>query len=479
MCPKGDRKHPSKETKPSNRGIIVSQVYEFGPYRLDPRSGSLWRNREIVHLTAKGYATLLLLVENAGSLISKGDLLEKVWPEGFVEPANLTQTIYVLRKTLAGPSAQNTFIETIPGRGYRFCAPVRQATGDPPRAAILWPFVAAALVLVTLTIHSSVPSGANRLRPTLEAQRDYILGRHYWSQRTIKNINLGLHYFRAALKISPNYPQAYSGVADSYTALYYYMPYGSSNIPYLKLARAAAARAMELDPDSAEAHASLAFAYNLSGRSSMARAAQEFKRSIELDGNYATAREWYSWLLYMNNEPQEGLEQMARARDLDPLSPVINMALGNQLFYLHRFKDASAQWHQTIAIEPYNNASYYGAGLADEQLGRDQLAQAEFGHALKLAPTDPDIMAGLAHLYALRHQRGNAESLLRRIVTMKPVPAYSIAVVEEALGRRSLALKWLKVAKTLHDANLEGFQLDPRMDSLRHYAKYDAKGWSA
>ena len=101
----------------------MSQIYEFEPFRLNVRAGRLTRANQEIHLTAKGYATLLFLVERAGSLVSKEELLAHLWPEGFVEPANLTQTVYVLRKKL--DDADALIIKTEPGRGYRFAAPVR------------------------------------------------------------------------------------------------------------------------------------------------------------------------------------------------------------------------------------------------------------------------------------------------------------------------------------------------------------------
>jgi len=83
----------------------MGHVYEFGQFRLHETAGKLTRGDDELHLTAKGFATLLHLVERAGTLVPKDELLDRIWPDGFVEPANLTQTIYVLRKTLddAGP----------------------------------------------------------------------------------------------------------------------------------------------------------------------------------------------------------------------------------------------------------------------------------------------------------------------------------------------------------------------------------------
>jgi DNA-binding winged helix-turn-helix (wHTH) protein/Tfp pilus assembly protein PilF len=458
----------------------VGQLYEFGPFRLDSRSESLSRDGREIHLTAKPYMTLLLLVERAGSLVSKEEILAKIWPEGFVERANLTQTIYVLRKALG--DAEGQLIETVPGRGYRFTPSVQCASPPSPFQPSLEPasswrarrlaslsIMTAAIVFVAIFgLHASAPL---RTGPVLNplAQRDYTLGRYYWSQRTIPSLNLALAYFKSALAIDPTYAQAFSGVADCYSTLGYYIWYGPQPKRYFNLARTAAIRAIQLDPNAAEGHASLAFADEFLGPSYTAEVTKEFQRSIDLDGTYASAREWYSWFLFNHGKSQEALEQMTQARNLDPLSPVINFALGNQLYFNRRYLEASAQWHFTITLEPYSAQSYYGAGLADEELGQDQLAELEFKHALSLAPNDPNIMGALAHTYVRARQPGPAQQLLLRIARMKPAPAYQIAVIEEALGEQDHAIKWLVLAKAQHDSNLSGIDIDPRMDNLRWY----------
>ncbi len=459
----------------------MGQVFDFGAFRLDSRSAALSRDGQEIHLTAKSYATLLLLVEHAGSLVSKDEILAKIWPEGFVEPANLTQTIYVLRKALG--DAEGRLIETVPSRGYRFTSSVRCSSppnGNPSwqtgpwsrarRLRFFWPVAVFSIVLIAVGLHASAPTQGSATI-SAQAQRDYLLGRHYWSQRSIPSLHLALHYFKSALAVDPTYAQAYSGVADCYSALGYYEPYSAKVYSYYALARTAALHAIALDPNAAEAHASLAFVDELLGPTYKAEVAQEFQRSLALDGRYATAHEWYSWFLFNHGKLQDALEQMAQARNLDPLSPVINFALGNQLYFNRRYKEASEQWQLTISIEPDSVQSYYGAGLADEELGQEQRAEREFKHALSLAPNDPDVMGALAHTYVRAREPEPAQKLLARIAKMKPAPAYEIALVKNALGQEDQAVKWLAVAKLQHDSNLMEIDIDPRMDNLRRLWK--------
>ncbi len=105
-------------------------VYEFGPFRLDPREHLLVRDGEPVLLSAKAFDLLLVLVRNNGRLVTKSQLLETVWPNTFVEEGNLTQNISILRKSLGATHDSARYIKTVPKVGYRFAAPVRESCGQ-------------------------------------------------------------------------------------------------------------------------------------------------------------------------------------------------------------------------------------------------------------------------------------------------------------------------------------------------------------
>src|SRR6516225_3279123 len=106
------------------------ELYEFGPFRLEPTERKLLRNNEVVVLTPKAFDTLVLLVRNSGHLLEKDELIRTLWPDSFVEEGNLSNNIFVLRKTLG---EDPPYIETIPRRGYRFVGAVRQLASPPSR----------------------------------------------------------------------------------------------------------------------------------------------------------------------------------------------------------------------------------------------------------------------------------------------------------------------------------------------------------
>jgi DNA-binding winged helix-turn-helix (wHTH) protein/tetratricopeptide (TPR) repeat protein len=109
--------------------------FEFGPFRLDVSKRVLWREGELVALPPKALDVLVALVEQRGDVVRKDELMERVWPDTFVEEANLSVQVALLRKTLGTPEGGGAYIETVARRGYRFVAPIRRL--GPPSLAVL------------------------------------------------------------------------------------------------------------------------------------------------------------------------------------------------------------------------------------------------------------------------------------------------------------------------------------------------------
>jgi DNA-binding winged helix-turn-helix (wHTH) protein len=103
------------------------RFYVFGVFRIDVTERILFSEQRAVPLTPKAFETLLVLVENSGHVLSKEELIEKVWPDSFVEENNLAQNISAIRKALGEAQSGQKFIETVPRRGYRFVAEVRES----------------------------------------------------------------------------------------------------------------------------------------------------------------------------------------------------------------------------------------------------------------------------------------------------------------------------------------------------------------
>ena len=104
----------------------INQIYEFGDFRLETAEQLLLRRGQPISLTPKAFDTLLVLVQSSGHLVEKDELMKRVWADAFVEEANLARNVWALRKTLEDDNGEHRYIETVPKRGYRFIAPVRE-----------------------------------------------------------------------------------------------------------------------------------------------------------------------------------------------------------------------------------------------------------------------------------------------------------------------------------------------------------------
>ena len=142
----------------------ASQFYEFGPFRLIPDERQLLRDDEPVPLTPKSFDLLIVLVENAGHLLEKSELMRRIWPDSFVEEANLSVKMSELRRALGDGSGEPQYVETVPRRGYRFVADVSAASPAQPRAVSRRWLIAAVGLLAVAALIVIVGVNAGRLR---------------------------------------------------------------------------------------------------------------------------------------------------------------------------------------------------------------------------------------------------------------------------------------------------------------------------
>src|ERR1700730_8946376 len=185
-----------------------------------------------------------------------------------------------------------------------------------------------------------------------EAHELYLQGRYFWNKRSRDGFLRAIEYFQQAIARSPNYAQAYAGLADSYILL------GPNDIlpanqVYPK-AKAAASKALEIDDSMAEPHASLGFVKLLYDWDP-GEAELEFRRAIELDWNYPTGHHWYAYDLAAMGRMDEALREIRRALELDPLSIIINADMGQLLFFAHRYDEALVQCQKTIDLDSNSN----------------------------------------------------------------------------------------------------------------------------
>jgi len=366
-------------------------VYQVGPFHLNAERLTLTHDGKAVALGPKVVETLLALIERAGQDVTKDALLDRVWPEGFVEEANLAQNVYVLRKTFRSYGAHDP-IATVPRIGYRLVAPARvvlapMRRGIPSAVRYLGAAaVAAAIVagsLLAVTGHSIAP---RHQTPVLSqgGERLYLVGRYYWNLRTRDGVAKSLEYFARVVDSDPDNPLGYAALADANVMMGDYC-YGTHRPQvYFARARDYAGKALVLDSNSAQAHAALGFIALHTGDD--AEAASELRDAIALEPSYAPAHEWYGIALLRAGNFARGQDQLELASRLDPLSVATTAWLGEAAFADRRFADAISYSRQ----------------------------------ALELAPERIDALATIGQVYQARGETGSAVETFKRLEAIDP-----------------------------------------------------------
>jgi serine/threonine-protein kinase len=303
----------------------------------------------------------------------------------------------------------------------------------------------------------------------IEAYNLYLKGRYFWNKRTEKALRKGIGYFSEAIKLDPEYAVAYTGLADSYNLLSAYsIASPGESIPK---AKAAATKALRIDPDLAEGHECLGHVdmlYNWDWQN----AGKEFKRAIELNPNYATAHQRHGILLTAMGQMDEALAEIKRARELDPLSLIINTDVG-LFFFLQREYDVAEELSgKPLEMDPNFAVARFAHGLALEQMERHEEAAGEFQKAIAISGGNPIYLSALGHARAIAGSREEAQKILSELLELsrrRYVSPYSTATVCAGLGETDEAFTWLERALEEHSVWLGHLHLrvDPRLDCLR------------
>jgi tetratricopeptide (TPR) repeat protein len=196
----------------------------------------------------------------------------------------------------------------------------------------------------------------------LTAYELYLKGRSLWSKRSGDNIPKAIAFYQQAIARDPNYALAYSGLAEAYAILPFYTTTAPQDAR--PKAKTAALKALQLDEKLAEAHTALGWLLCTSDFN-IAASISEFQRAIALNPNYATAHHWYgNGPLLALGRFDDAIAEGRRAIELDPLSPIINADLGQDLYSARRYDEAIAQLRKTLEIDPTFYYAHYNLGIA-------------------------------------------------------------------------------------------------------------------
>ena len=307
----------------------------------------------------------------------------------------------------------------------------------------------------------------------IKAYQFYLKGRYHWAKRLSEGTRLAAEHFRAAIDLDPNYSLAYAGLADCYTQLAWLRFLAPCEV--LPLAKAAALRALELDPLLGEAHASLAWIrllYDLDYEA----AENGFRHSLELKPNYSVARMWFGMFLLAMGRFTEALEEVKKAVTLDPLSPIINAVAGWPFYFMRDYKRAIECYRKAIELEPKSLPAHYLLALSYLQFGEPEHAVAEMQIARTLDDSSMTV-AGLAEAYSGAGEITKATELLEELNRMageegKYVSPYDEAAVYLRLGSADRAMGLLENAFEDQSTWRMLLPVDPKFDQLRRDVRF-------
>ena len=331
-------------------------IVRFGVFEIDAESGELRKRGLRLRLRDQPLRLLLALAENAGRVVTREQLRHQLWPDGtFVDfDRAINKAVSELRGALGDDPSSPRFIETLSKRGYRFLAAVEHGRNS----ALAWE-----------------PGGVES-----DAHLACVRGRYLWNRRTVADLHSSIRYFERALEIDSTCTLAHAGLADTHLLLGIWglRPPDAA----FGAARRAATRALEREPELAEAHTSLAevlTAYERDWRQAELR----YQHALSLRPEYATAHQFYAQMLVCLGRHSKAAFHIEQARRADPVSPAINSFLPYIYLAARQYGRALEEARRAVDLEPH-------APLAHWTLGRTYL----FSNHVEDAVSDPGVRSG-------------------------------------------------------------------------------------
>jgi TolB-like protein/Flp pilus assembly protein TadD len=330
-------------------------------------------------------------------------------------------------------------------------------------------------IVTALKLHLATPDLVRREPSDLDYYNLYLKGRFHWNQRTQEGLERSILYFEQAAALDGNCALAYTGLADAYSLLTDYgLKEPQESMPR---AKAAAERALEADPDSAEACTSLGLIQShFEWR--WPEAETLYRRAIRLKPAYQTAHHWYAIdFLAMLGRQDEAREEIAIARVLDPLSPIIAEGPGFLSMLERKYETAIEEHRQVLALDAGFYKAFTSIGRAYIQLGRYDNALEMLRTGRKLAGDVPNILSALGQAHALAGNVTEARNLLVELHSLaehRYVPGTCFAIIHIGLGEPDQALDWLERAADRRQSPLAALYVHPVYDPLRGNPRYHA-----
>jgi TolB-like protein/Tfp pilus assembly protein PilF len=307
----------------------------------------------------------------------------------------------------------------------------------------------------------------HRYTDNLRAYDLYLRGRFAWNQRTDDSVTEAIRLFQAAVVEDPRYALAYTGLADAHAL---HLDYRVGPVAEgMRRAREYAEQAIALDDSLAEAHCSLAWVTFIHDWE-WDRAGHEFRRAIELNPRYATARQWHAWYQAAMGRLAEALADAHRAAELDPASVSIRRGLGWLYAVARESESGVAVLRQALVMNPEAVETRITLGLVQEQSGQLREAEASLRGALEISPQDTHALATLARTLVRAGRREEAERVaakVRGLEASRYVSPTDLAKLALGLGEFDAAFAALDRARRERRGWLVYLKVDPLFDPIR------------
>ena len=440
----------------------------FDGWILLRQSGELLKGGVRVRLQVQPQQVLEALLERPGELVTREELIARLWPKGVVEfDTALNSVVRRLRTVLGDHADAPRYIETIPRRGYRFIgtveaaqalpsAPVEVPAPDRPAAHLKtlfasqrWRAIAAALALasVSLAILVSVhlagraaASGTERAPAVAEAEERAQRAQFFFQRRSTGDLDRAETYFREALTIDPRHARAWSGLASVY-----WIKTVEGELPRtsgLERVRDAAGRALALDPNLAEPHLRLATLSNIEGDA--AAGDRHLRRAMQIDPANPLVLGFAASAAAGRGRLDEAVDLQRRAVEAEPLSQVSRYNLASFLYLAGRYADAQEELRRLAEVAPDRPGGHMA------MTAMLLVMQGKFDEAIEAAGALPDGPARLQVLALAHHGGGRATeadaALAGLISATQEREAYRVAEVYAFRGETERAFDWLAVA---------------------------------
>ncbi|MCC6453246.1 MAG: tetratricopeptide repeat protein [Acidobacteria bacterium] len=304
-----------------------------------------------------------------------------------------------------------------------------------------------------------------------EAYQAYLKGRYYWNRRTADNIKTAIEQFKIAADKDPNFALAYAGLADCYAVRGEYA--GTPTLESLPQATAYAERAITLDDQLAEPHATLGLIKKMEWKWADSEAA--FKKAIEINPGYATSYHWYSILLRSLGRFEETAAVIKQAEKLDPLSSIIAVNVSDSYQMLNHHTASVEVMLKTIELDPTFSAAHENLGMSYLKLGRTAEGIEHLEKAVELSKRSAVRLRGLGYGYAVTGRRGEALAIAKEMegkYARNESNGQYIASVYAGLGDKDKAFEWLEKDFSNHHGSLPDIVWRIHFESLRDDPRY-------